>query len=428
MRILCVGLNHKTAPLALRERLAFDDAGARLAIQTHRQSFPDAEIAILSTCNRSELYLARPLHGRPREEEIRGFLAAFHHVARDEFDGCLYVHADAEAARHLFTVAAGLDSLVPGEDQVLAQVKAAYRAAVESDGTGPALNELFQLALAAAKDVRTRTNINVGKVSVASVAVEFARDAFEDLTGKCVLSVGAGKMNAAMLHRLAALGAAPILVTNRSPQRAAELAIACAGEPLAFARLADALARADIVVCSTASSDPIIDAAQAASAMKTRPDRRMLVIDIAVPRDMDPAAAQIDGLDLRNIDDLQRVVEKNISLRSAEMDDCREIIETHVADYLRRRHVREVAPAVEALYHHMRSVADDELAGVRNKLTGDAEKDEHLMRAAFHRALRRILHDPVTRLRHAAGSEAARRHADVLRELFGLDQPRPPQS
>jgi glutamyl-tRNA reductase len=420
MRILCVGLNHKTAPVSLRERLAFDAPAARLAMETLRGRYGDVELAILSTCNRTELYLARPLHGRPREEEVRDFLGRFHGVPRDDYDGSLYVHADAEAVRHLFTVAAGLDSLVPGEDQILAQVKDAYRAARGLDATGAALNELFQLAFAAAKDVRTRTGINVGKVSVASVAVDFARREFDDLAGKCVLSVGAGKMNVVMLRSLAALGAAPLLVANRSGDRAAALANECGGSPVPFAKLADALAGADVVVCSTASADPVIAARQVAAAMARRPERTMLIIDIAVPRDVDPAANDVPGVRLRNIDDLRGVVEKNLRLRSTEIDAGREIVDARVAEYVRRRHVREVAPAIESLYQHMRGVADAELAAVRNKLTGDAGKDEQLMRAAFHRALRRILHVPVSRLRDAAGTEAARRHAAVLRDLFGL--------
>ncbi len=422
MRILCVGMNHKTAPVALRERLAFDDPQARLALETLRGRHHGAEFVILSTCNRCEIYLARPLHARPREEDVRAFFGEFHRLGRQQYDGSLYVHADAEAVRHLFAVAAGLDSLVVGEDQILAQVKAAYRLAGSASAAGGALSELFQLAFNAAKEVRSRTRIGAGKVSVASVAVDFAREALCDLAGKCVLSVGAGKMSLLMLRNLRRLGAGPILVANRSPDRAAELAGESGGEVVDFARLAGALARADMVVCSTAASDPVITAAQVASAMAGRGDRPMLVLDIAVPRDVEARAGEVAGVSLYNIDDLRTVVERNLKLRSAEVDAGREIIDFAVAEYFHRRHVREVAPAIESLYQHMRRLADEELAAASNKLTGDPAADAKLMRAAFHRALRRILHAPVSDLRAHAGTEAARQHAAILRRLFGLDQ------
>ncbi len=421
MRILCVGLNHKTAPVALRERLAFDPAQARLALERLRDRHAQAEFAILSTCNRCELYLARALHAHPREEQVRAFFGEFHHLPRHEYDPRLYVHADDQAVRHLFTVAAGLDSLVPGEDQILGQVKEAHRLAASAGSAGAVLGELFQQAFAAAKEVRSRTRIGAGKVSVASVAVDFAREALGDLGGVCVLSVGAGKMNAVMLRSLRELGAGAILVANRSPDRAAELARTCAGQAVPFEDLPAALARADMVVCSTAASDPIITAGQIDRALARRRPRRMLIIDIAVPRDVDARAGDIEGVALYNIDDLRGVVERNLRLRSAEIDRGQEIVEARVSEYFHRRHVREVAPAIESLYQHMRRVADEELAAVRNKLTGDAEADQRLLRAAFHRALRRILHQPVTRLRAAAGTQAARQHAAVLRSLFGLD-------
>ena len=429
MRILCVGANHKTAPVALRERLAFDAAAARAALETLRDRYAEGQFVIVSTCNRSEIYLARPVHQHPREEEVRAFFGEFHELGRAEYDGALYVHADAEAPRHLFTVAAGLDSLVVGEEQIAAQLKAAYELARSAGATGAALNELFQLAFNVAKHARTQTAVAAGKVSVASVAVDLAGEVLGELAGRCVLSVGAGKMNQLMLSALARAGAGPILVANRSPRRAAELAERCGGQVVPFDDLPRAVARADVAVCSTGSSEPILTVNLVRSALAGRQRREMLIIDIAVPRDVEPRVGSLEGVRLYNIDDLSAVVEKNITLRSAEIDACREIIDRHVDEYLQGLHVREVAPTVESLYLRMRQVADEELAAVKHKLTGSPDADEKVLRGAFHRAIRRILHVPISRLREAAGSEAARQQAAALRKLFDLaieEKPTPP--
>jgi len=420
MRILCVGASHKTAPVPLRERLAFSPPAARAALETLRDRYGAAAFVILSTCNRSELYVIRPLHARPREEEIRAFFGAFHDVPRADYDGALYVHADAEAVRHLFAVAAGLDSLVPGEDQILAQVKQAYQLAQSVNAAGPELNELFQLALSVAKEVRSATRIATGKVSVASVAVDCAKEVLNDLTDKCALSVGAGKMNLLMLRGFRRLGVGRILVANRSLARAAELAGQCDGQAVPFESVAAALSEADLVVCSTAASGAIITAADVRAAMAQRPRRRMLILDIAVPRDVEEQAGQVSGAALYNIDDLRAVVEKNIRLRSAEIDAGRAIVERRTADYFERLHVREVAPTIDSLYRQMRAIADEELAAARKKLTGDPRANEQVLRRAFHRALRRMLHKPLTHLRAAAGTETARQHAAMLRKLFDL--------
>lgn len=420
MRILCAGANHKTAPIGLRERLAFAPAAARSALAALREAYAEAEFVIVSTCNRSEIYVARPVHGHPREAQLRAFFGQFHRLGRDEYDAALYVHHDADAVRHLFEVAAGLDSLVPGEDQILAQLKDAHRLAGGLAAAGGRLGELFQLAFGVGRQARTRTAIASGRVSVASVAADFATQAFADFSGRCVLSVGAGKMNELMLRGLGRLGAGRILVANRSPDRAAELAGRCGGEVVPFEKLAHALAEADVVVCSTGSAEPVVTLARAEAAMARRPERRMLIIDIAVPRDVHPAVGRLAGVALYNIDDLQAVVERNIHLRAAEIDACRQIIDAHVADYFHRLHVREVVPTVEALYRQMRRIADEELSAVRNKLTGRDEPDERILRGAFHRALRRILHTPIANLRSAAGSEGARQQAAALRKLFDL--------
>jgi glutamyl-tRNA reductase len=425
MRFLCIGANHKTAPVEVRERLSFSEPAAAAALRDLRAAWPAAEAVIVSTCNRSEIHLARPVHQRPREADLRAFLGRFHGLRPDEYDWALYVYEDAEAVRHLFTVAAGLDSLVPGEVQIAAQLKAAYAAAREAGATEAALNDLFQMAFNVAKHARAETAIAAGKVSVASVTVDLAAETLGDLSGRCVLAVGAGKMIGLMVDALARAGAGPLLLANRSPERAERLAERAGGRAVAWDRLAESAARADLIVCSTASPTPVLTAADLAGATAARPDRPLLILDVAVPRDVQPAAADLPGVTLRNIDDLSAVVQANLAQRTAEIDACRRIIDEHVAEYFRGLHARYVAPTVEALYRRMRAAADEELAAAGGRLTGSPEADRAVIRRAVHRALRRVLHTPIARLRDGVGTETARQHAAALRKLFDLDNAPP---
>lgn len=420
MRILCVGANHKTAPVAVRERLVFDRAAACSALQDLRDLYPEAEFIVLSTCNRAEIYVARPLHGQPREEDLRAFFGRFHDIPREEYESCLYLLADSEAVRHLFNVASGLDSMVTGEDQILAQIKDSFRLAQEQQTCRSRLMDLFQGAFSVAKEVRRETSISCGRVSVASVAAEMAHERLKDLTNCTALSVGAGKMNELMLKSLRRMGIGRIIVTNRTPQRAFDLAADCAGEVMPFDQLTQALALADVVVSSTAAAYPIITTAKVQAAMASRPYRPLMLVDIAVPRDVEVAVGDLPGVSLSNIDDIKAVVEKTVNLRDGQVEACREIIDAHVASFFHRLHVREVVPALEALYFVMRGIGDEELDRVTNKFTGQPDADREIFRRALHRTLRRILHRPIINMRSAAGTQIAREHAVMLRKLFNI--------
>lgn len=424
MRILCVGINHKTADVAVRERLAFDAGSARHALGRLAEAWPDAEFLIVSTCNRTELYAARAVHGHPRDHELRDWLGEFHGLDPREFSQALYGLADAEAVRHLFSVAGGLDSLVPGEDQIVAQLKDAYTLAGEHGTAGPVLNEIVQAAFHVAKHIRTETGIGAGKVSVASVAVEFVCRIFETLHGKCVLTVGAGKMNEIMLRQLAKKGCDHLLVTNRSFERAERLAEACRGEPVPFEDLADHLARADVVLTGTASESPILTRRMVASAQQRRNWQPLLIVDIAVPRDVDAEAGELENVFLYNIDDLDRIVRTTIETRRGQRHAAEAIIEEHLVELTDRLRVRNVAPTIDALYRTMERVAAEELQAARNKLAehDDAEADTEILQRALHRTIRRILHPCTRRLREAAGTDAVRAHIAALRELFELDE------
>ena len=424
MRVLCTGISHKTADVATRERFALDRASVRSALDDFRRLWPEAEALAVSTCNRTEAYVARPLHGHPREQELRDWFRALGGPARAEAAETIYTFVDAEAARHMFTVASGLDSLVPGEPQIVAQLKEAYGAAVEKQTARAVLNELVQTALHAAKHVRRETRIGAGKVSVASVAVDCVVGRLGALAGKCVLSIGAGKMNELMLRRLRQLGASRVLVANRTAGRARQLAAGCGGEVVPFRSLKESLALADVVVTSTASDSPILTRRMIAAARKSRSRKPLLIMDIAVPRDVEAAAGELKNVFLYNIDDLESVVRSTIRTRRGQGRRADRIINEHVKEFMEALNVRQVAPTIDALYTYMRKIADEELASARNKLTGhaDAGEDTEILQRALHRTIRRIMHPAARALRDAAGTDAARAHIAAVQRLFRLDK------
>ena len=424
MRILCLGTNHRSADVAVREKLAFDAAQRAEALRDLHHRWADAEFAIVSTCNRTEVYAARGVHGHPRDEELRHWLYEFHSLAPGEFQGVFYTLADGEAVGHLYAVTAGLDSLVPGEAQIVAQVKDAYTEAVEAGCARAVMNELFQGALHVAKHVRTETDIAVGKVSVASAAIEFARQLFETLEDKCVLNVGAGKMNELMLQQLRRVGAGQILVVNRSRDRADRLAEACGGRAGSFERLGDHLAEADVILTATGAAECILTVETIRAAQDRRGYRPLLIVDIAVPRDVEPAAGEVENVFLYNIDDLDGVVQSNLDMRHSQRGAADEIIAEHVEEFLAGLNIRSVTPTIEALYRAMERIAAQELADARNKLVAhdDADEDLAILQRALHRTIRRMLHPCTQRLRSAAGADGARAHIAALRELFQLDE------
>ncbi len=429
MRILCVGLSHKTAPVALRERLAFDDAGAARALRELRDAWSGAQFALMSTCNRVELYCVRPVHGHPRESELQAWLAEFHRVSAPTVSPYLYTLTDADAVGHLLSVASGLDSLVLGEVQIVSQVKQAYQLASEIGASGPAINELFQGALHTAKHVRSETGIAKGKASVATAAVDHILRTFGSLDGATVLSVGAGKISELMLRELRKLGVGRFLLANRSPENARRLAETCEGEVVAFESIRERLHEADVLVTSTASEAPILTRAMFEESQRRRTGRPQHVVDVAVPRDVDPAAAEVPGLHLYNVDDLEQAVRETLSAREAEVAPARAIIDEHVDELIQALHVRTISPVIDALYKHMESVAGEELADASNKLSarlnGQGRIAADALQRALHRTVRRIMHPVVANLRNSPARETARADAAALERLFELAEDEP---
>lgn len=421
-RLLLLGLNHQTAPVEVRERVAFGGAQQRRAIECFRHRYPETELVLLSTCNRVELYLSRSVHGHPRAEELIGFLAEFHQVPADLFRSVLYEKAERDAVEHLFSVAASLDSMVLGETQILGQVRGAYELAAELGSAGTALHPLFQRALAVGKQVMHETPLAEGRTSVASVAVDYARRIFATFADKSLLCVGAGKMTALVLQSFVTLHPKQIRVCNRDLEKGALLAGRFGGSAVPFDSLPQHLASADIVITSTGAPHPIITKRQVESILRQRRYRPIFLIDLAVPRDVESAAGELENVYLFNLDDLQRVVQTTQAQRGGAVESARQIVTRHVTDFLASQRQRELGPIIDRLYKRFHEMAREEVQRTVGKLpnAGDAEK-QHLEDLA-RRIVNKLLHDPIRSIRdndpqHASG--AAYLHA--VEKLFHLN-------
>jgi glutamyl-tRNA reductase len=421
-RLLLLGLNHTTAPLEVREKLAFNAQQARDAMSAFRSHFDESEAVLLSTCNRVELYVARAVHGHPRVDEMVAFLAAFHNFPAEQFRAHLYEKLERDVIAHLFTVVSSLDSMVLGETQILGQVRAAYDAAREVSAAGPLLNPLFQRALAVGKQVMTQTSLNEGRVSVASVAVDYARKIFDHFNDKTVLSIGAGEIAQLVLQHFAKLAPGKLLVCNRDPNKAQELASEFNGTAAALEQLAQHLVAADIVITSTGAPHHIITRQMFEPLLKQRRYRPIFIIDLAVPRDVEASVGDLENVYLYNIDDLQQVVSTTQSQRTDAIDSAKAIVTRQVDEFLVWHRTREMGPAIDRLYKRYHALAQEELNRTLNKLPqiGDAEKD-HLAELT-RRIVNKLLHDPITALRSGGDqhtSAAAYLHA--LEKLFALN-------
>jgi glutamyl-tRNA reductase len=422
-RLLLLGLNHATAPLEVREKVAFSGNGRDQALDALRAQFPRAEIALLSTCNRVELYTAREVHGHPRAEEVIDFLAKFHGVDAAEFAKHLYRKSDREVVSHLFTVASSLDSMVLGETQILGQVREAYDAAKAKGATGALLNPLFQRAVAVGKEVMTVTAIAEGRVSVASVAVDYAKRIFDSLADKCVLSIGGGKMASLVLQSFAQLRPKRLMVCNRSPEKAADLAAKFGGEAVPYEGLNDHLVKADVVVSSTGAAHPIITKQQIAGLRKAMRYRPIFLIDIALPRDVEAGVGELENVYLYNIDDLQQVVAGTMGQRQDAVDAARKIVDRQVEQFAVWQRTREMGPMIDRLSKRYHQLAAEELARTLNKLPGVGDAEKAHLEELTRRIVNKLLHDPITMLRkseHLHGTTSQYLHA--LERLFHLEE------
>jgi glutamyl-tRNA reductase len=419
--LLAVGCSFRTAPLGLRERLAFDEAKRRRALDELTARF-DCEAVILSTCNRVELYLARPATHTPLDADLLAeFLGEIHQVPAEELRPRLYLHRHAEAVHHLFRVVASLDSMIVGEGQIAGQVKRAYELAQQASAVGPFLHALFQHARLVARRVRTETRISRGHVSVSSAAVDYVRQVFEHFDDKTVLVIGAGKMGALTLRHLQSLRPQRILVTNRSPAKAEEVAKGCGGRMVPWEQLDDALAAADIVLSTTGAPQPVVTKERYERVLAKRTGGTVVVLDIAVPRDFDPAIHDGDQTCLFNIDDLKRIREQTLKERQKYVAPAEAIVgqeaRRFLADWGRRRNGPVIARLTEDL-EAKREVIVRQLFGKLNGQLTDAEKA--YIEGAFRLMQNQFLHGPITALTEEVHDGGGPALLEALRKLFRI--------
>jgi glutamyl-tRNA reductase len=423
-RLLLLGLNHTTAPLDVREKVAFSPEQVRLALGALRSRFPDAEIVLLSTCNRVELYISRELHGHPRADEMAEFLSEFHAVDPGNLKPHLYEKDGRAAIEHLFTVASSLDSMVLGETQILGQVRGAYELASASQTAGPMLNPLFQRAIAVGKQVMHETSLGEGRMSIASVAVDYARRIFDHFTDKTLLCIGAGKMTQLVLRHFNELKPKRQMICNRDPAKADRLASQFNGEAVPFEFLTDHLAVADIVITSTGASRPILTREQFEKILKARRYRPIFIIDIAVPRDVEASVGELQSVYLYNLDDLQQVVTGTQNHRTGAIDGAQAIVAKHVDDFLAWNRSREMGPIIDQLYKRYHAIAQEEVSRTANKLPNLTDADREQLEELVRRVVNKLLHDPIKTLKEsdaAHGPTAPYLHA--LTKLFHLPEP-----
>jgi glutamyl-tRNA reductase len=427
-RLLLTGLNHSTAPLELRERLAFSEDRVAAATAEFRRRFVGSEVVFLSTCNRVEVYAAATqtmgAHGSERGAatdpsldggpDIATFLADFHGVPRGDFSSSLYTKRARDAAVHLFNVAASLDSMVLGETQILGQVRTAYDVSQQLGATGPMLNGLSQ------------TPLVEGRCSAASVAVDFARGIFEHFQDKSVLCVGSGKMVRLVLRHFAALRPGRMTVLGRDVEKAKALALLHNGDGASIDLLADHLATADIIITSTGATHPIVTHELFRGLQRRRRFRPAFIIDLAVPRDVEASVGTLDNVHLYNIDDLQQVVGNTERLRGGAIDGARAILAQHLQEWAVWNRQRELGPAIRGLYDRYQQLAREELrrALVNGVASGSPSgaggiSDERI-EALARRVANKLLHEPMRVLRSPALGHEGARYLHAMNELFGL--------
>jgi glutamyl-tRNA reductase len=405
----------------VRERLALDAEQRAAALAALRNRFEGCEAVLLSTCNRVELYVARALHGHPRPAELVEFLASLRSIPASDFREHLYHKAERGVVEHLFTVASSLDSMVVGETQILGQVREAYDAARDLGATGPVLNPLFQRAAAVGKQVMTETAIAEGRLSVASVAVDYAGQIFDHFHDKTVLCVGAGKMAGIVLRGFAALRPKRLLACNRDAGKAQRLAATFSGEAVPFEKLDEHLVAADVVVTSTGAPVPIITRARFEALLRQRRYRPLFLIDIALPRDVEAAVGELENVYLYNLDDLQQAVSATQSQRKESIDAARTIVARHVDGFLAWHRAREMGPFIERLSQRYHQLAREELDRTIAKLGDVTDAEKAHLEELTRRIVNKLLHDPIQTLRQSDSPHApATAYVHAMEKLFQL--------
>ena len=420
MNIVVVGLSHKTAPVAVREKISFQEKKLPEALITLTRREGILESVILSTCNRVEVIVIAS-HVREGIEEVKRFIADYNDITQESVDNHLYSHTSEEAIKHLFRVASSLDSMVVGEPQILGQMKNAYQEALDHNVTGLILNKLFRKAFSVAKRVRTETDIASSAVSISYAAVELARKIFGELEDKRVMIVGAGEMCELAAKHFVNNGIKEILVANRTHERAANMAAEFNGQAVLFENIYLNLDEVDIILSSTGSPTHIINATQVKEALAKRRNSPMFFIDIAVPRDIDPDINDLDNAYLYDIDDLQGVVEANKKEREKEAAAANAIIEGEITQFHRWLKTLDVMPTIVSLREKMEEIRTLELEKLLANMGDLPSAQMKVIEKSTAAMINKILHMPISNLKKMADTSEGDLYVDAVRKLYNID-------
>jgi glutamyl-tRNA reductase len=420
MHLFVVGLSHKTAPVEIREKLSFPEGCLPDALRALCGREEIMECCILSTCNRTEVYAVT--EGRSGEEAVLKFLSESCGMPSSEFESMLYVRRGHKAVEHLFGVAAGLDSMMIGEDQILGQVKDAFRCGVRCKSTGTVLNELFKHAITTGKRARSETDISRGAFSVGCAVVALAKSVLGSLDGRSVLIIGAGKMAELTARHMQSAGVSDVVVANRTPSRAAELAEKLGGRVVPFTSIDNELVRVDVAIGSTGASKFILERGRIEQICKMRSGVPLLLIDIAVPRDFDPDAALVPGVHLYSIDDLQEYVECSSAEREREVEKVKNIVAEETHEFNEWMRTLESVPLIKAIRAKLEGIRDAEWERVSAKLSHLSEADLNAVRMAMQSLINRISHNPIVTIKEYAVSDGGADKMAIAKELFGVDE------
>ena len=421
-RIHCLGMNHRTAEVSIREKLAFQEESLKAALARTGCGWENgdalcSEMVILSTCNRVELYAVRT---NPDPEPLITFFADLKDISLDELSDSLYHYVDDGAVEHLFRVTAGLDSLVLGEPQILGQVMNAFELARGQDAAGPLLSRLFQAALHTGKRSRTETAISHNPASISSVAVHFANEIVPDLKNARIVIIGAGEMAELSVEALRKRGATQIIVVNRTLDRAARLAERWQGKALTFEKLSQAIHSADILIASTGAPHILIHPQSVSQAMQGRGDRPIVMIDIAVPRDIDPDVSKVAGVRLVDIDMLQAYLDQSLSRRAWEVPKVDTIIAEELAIFKEYLRTLEIVPLISEMRQQADDIRKAELEKTLRRMPNLSPAEIKRLDAMTQALMKKLLHTPITRLKEEAASPKGAEYAETTRRLFGL--------
>ncbi len=427
MKIIVLGLNHKTAPIEIREKLAFDAADTIKALRQLKERFSESEFVLLSTCNRVELYSAYESMGESAAETIAKFLSEFHNVALEDFQDFLYVCDDKDAVKHLLTVASSLDSMVVGEEQIIGQVKESYKLACTAKSTGKVLNRLFHCAFSASKRVHTNTSISNGRFSVAGIAVELAMQLFADISEAKVVVIGAGEMGELLVRHLIHAGCENITVINRSYEHGLSVAKRYGIEARQWEELTEQLIAANIAIASATTQDYLFRKDSFNEIMDNRRDRALLIIDIAVPRNFEPSINEIENVYLYSIDELSEVAEQNRKAREEDINKGMQIIYENVIEFMDWFKVRDIGPLIGQMREKFAEISQSELkrffVGARHEASC-----KEVMEAMVNRIVNKLLHCVIKNVNVVAKkhgpAEAAKLAESIVRQAEEIsDEP-----